>query len=53
VTTFAIFVLGLVVTGITGCGAVFIGLQEAADPHQSRVQDLTGFEKQVVGRTEP
>jgi len=49
-TTIAIFVLGLFVTTITGCGAVLIGLQEAADPNQTRFQDLSEFEKQVVDR---
>ncbi|NNE00461.1 MAG: hypothetical protein HKN47_24345 [Pirellulaceae bacterium] len=49
-TSFAIFVLGIIVTAITGIGAVLIGLQEAADPSQSRVEDLAPFEKQLVGR---
>lgn len=51
-TSFTIFVLGLFVTAITGAGAILIGLQEASDPSQSRVQDLTGLEKQIVGRNE-
>lgn len=51
-TTLAIFVLGVVVTIITGSGALLIGLQEASDPEQSRVQDLTALEKQLVGRDE-
>ena len=51
-TSFAIFVLGLVVTSITGAGAILIGLQEASDPDQSRIQDLTDLEKQIVGRDE-
>jgi hypothetical protein len=49
-TTLAIFALGLIVTAITGCGAVLIGLQEASDPKQSRVEDLTDLEKQIVNR---
>ena len=49
----AIFGLGLIVTVITGAGAVMIGLQEAADPVQSRVEDLTDVEKQIVGRESP
>ena len=49
-TSLAIFVLGLVVTAITGAGAILIGLQEASDPDQSRVEDLTTIEKQIVGR---
>ncbi len=52
-TSFAIFVLGLIVMLITGTGAVMIGLQEAADPDQSRVEDLTAVEKQIVGRGRP
>ncbi len=51
-TSLAIFVLGVIVTVITGAGAVLIGLQEASDPDQSRVQDLTDLEKQIVGRDE-
>jgi len=46
----AIFILGSVVTAITGVGAILIGLQEASDPKQSRVQDLTDIEKEIVGR---
>lgn len=52
-TTIAIFVLGLVVTAITGAGAILIGLQEAADPSLSRVEDLTELEKKIVGRKYP
>lgn len=52
-TSLAIFVLGLIVTVITGTGAVMIGLQEASDPGQSRVQDLTPMEKKIVGRGSP
>lgn len=52
-TSLTIFVLGLIVTVITGAGAVMIGLQEAADPGQSRVEDLTDVEKQIVGRGSP
>ena len=51
-TSVAIFLLGLIVTLITGVGAVLIGLQEAGDPSQSRVEDLAQFEKQMVGRGE-
>lgn len=52
-TLVAIFVLGLIVTSITGVGALLIGLQEAADPSQTRVEDLAQFEKQMVGRGDP
>ena len=51
-TSLAIFALGLVVTCITGAGAILIGLQEASDPDQSQIQDLTKLEKQIVGRDE-
>ncbi|MGI9474582.1 MAG: hypothetical protein ACR2NZ_23800 [Rubripirellula sp.] len=51
-TSFAIFVLGIVVTVITGVGAILIGIEEASDPDQSRVQDLTDLEKKIVGRDE-
>ena len=46
----AIFILGCIVTVVTGTAAVLVGLEEAADPTQSRVEDLTEFEKKVVGR---
>ena len=49
-TSLAIFVLGVIVTLVTGAGAILIGLEEASDPDQSRIQDLTGLEKQIVGR---
>jgi hypothetical protein len=49
-TPIAIFVLGLIVTAITGAGAIMIGLQEASDPVQSRLEDLTEVEKKLVGR---
>ena len=47
-----IFALGVIVTVITGVGAILIGLEEASDSDQSRVQDLTHLEKQIVGRNE-
>jgi hypothetical protein len=51
-TSLAIFALGVIVSMITGAGAILIGLQEASDLSQSRVQDLTDFEKRIVGRDE-
>lgn len=51
-TALSIFVLGLCVTAVTGYGAILIGLQEAADPVQSDVDELTELEKQIVGRGE-
>jgi len=52
VTSFAIFVLGLIVASIAGVGAVLIGFEEASDASQSRLQDLTEIEKKFVGRSE-
>ena len=49
-STFAIFLVGLIVTVITTLGAALIGLEEAADPKHSRVEDLTETEKHLVGR---
>jgi hypothetical protein len=49
-TVVGIFVLGTIVTVITGYAAFLVGLEEAADTTQSRVQDLTAIEKKIVGR---
>ena len=49
-TALGIFILGTIVTAITGYAAVLVGLEEAADSTQSRVQDLTAIEKRLVGR---
>ena len=49
-TVLGIFVLGTIVTAITGCAAVLVGLEEAADTSQSRINDLTAIEKKLVGR---
>ena len=49
-TAVAIFLLGLIVSSVTGVGALLIGLEEAADPSQSRLEDLSKFERKVVGR---
>ena len=46
----AIFILGSIVTAVTATAAVLVGLEEAADPCHSRVEDLTEFEKRLVGR---
>ena len=48
--TIAIFIIGLFVSGITLAAATLVGLQEASDPAQSRVEDLTEFEKKIVDR---
>ena len=49
-TTIAIFILGLFVSGITLTAATFVGLQEASDPALSRVDDLTDIERKIVDR---
>lgn len=49
-STLVIFIIGFIVTVITFIGALLIGLQEAADPVQSRPQDLVEFEKELVDR---
>lgn len=49
-TTAAIFILGLVVSGITLAASLLVGLHEAADPSLSRVEDLTEIEKKIVDR---
>ncbi len=49
-TALGIFILGSIVTAITGCAAVLVGLDEAADTTQSRAQDLTAIEKKLVDR---
>ena len=46
----AIFIVGVFVSGLTLTAAVLVGLQEAADPALSRIQDLTEAEKKIVGR---
>jgi hypothetical protein len=51
VSPIAILILGIIVTAITGTGAVLVGLQEAADP-RTRTQDLSELEKKVTGRDE-
>ncbi len=45
-----IFVVGLFVSGVVVTAVVLIGLQEAADPALSRVEDLTEIERKIVGR---
>ncbi len=49
-TTLAIFLLGLLVTGITLTAVVMVGLDEAADPLHSREEDLSSFESRFVDR---
>lgn len=49
-TTLAIFLLGVLVTGITFAAVILVGLDEASDPSHSRIQDLSPFERSVVNR---
>ena len=49
-STLIIFIVGLFVSGLTLTAAVLVGLQEAADPGLSRIDDLTKAEKKIVGR---
>ena len=51
-TTLGIFLLGTLVTGITFVAVILIGLDEAADPAHSRVEDLSSFEKSMVNRSD-
>jgi hypothetical protein len=48
-STLTIFVLGLVVTGLTIAAAFLIGVSEAADPAHSRPDDLSPLERSLVG----
>ena len=49
-STLAIFILGLIVTGMTLSAVFLIGLDEAGDPAQSRLSDLSSLEKNLVDR---
>jgi len=49
-STLAIFVLGLIVTGMTLSAVFLIGLDEAGDPTQSKLSDLSSLEKNLVNR---
>ena len=50
-STLAIFVLGLIVTGMTLAAVVLIGLDEAGDPAHSKLSDLSSLEKNLVNRS--
>jgi hypothetical protein len=43
-------VLGVFVTLLTLVAVVLVGLSEASDPEQARMQDLTEWEKALVSR---
>ncbi len=49
-STLAIFVLGLIVTGITLSAVFLVGLDEAGDPAQSKLSDLSSLERNLVNR---
>jgi len=49
-STLAIFVLGLIVTGMTLAAVFLIGLDEAGDPAHSKPGDLSSLEKNLVDR---
>ena len=50
-STIAIFILGLFVSGLTFTAMLFVGLQEASDPALSRYENLADYEKRIVNRT--
>jgi hypothetical protein len=50
-STLAIFLLGLIVTGMTLAAVVLIGLDEAGDPAHSKLGDLSSLEKNLVHRS--
>jgi hypothetical protein len=50
-TTLAIFVVGVLVTGMTVIAVFLIGLSEAGDPAHSRPGDLSGLERSLVNRS--
>jgi len=49
-TTLAIFLLGVLVTGVTLAAVLVVGLHEAADSDHSRYQDLSSLERSIVDR---
>ena len=49
-TTLGIFLLGILVTGVTLAAVILIGLDEAADPAHSRLEDLSSIERSLVDR---
>ena len=48
--TLGIFLLGVLVAGVTFAAVILIGLDEAADPAHSRLEDLSSIEKSLVDR---
>jgi hypothetical protein len=48
--TLPIFLLGLIVTGITIAAVLVVGVDEAGDPNHARDADLTPLERALVNR---
>lgn len=49
-TAVTIFVIGVLVTGMTLTAVVLVGVTEAADPAHSRPEDLWDWERALVNR---
>ncbi|MFN0060144.1 MAG: hypothetical protein ACKVX7_16925 [Planctomycetota bacterium] len=49
-STAIIFGVGVFVVAITSMAILSVGLGEAADPHHSRSEDLTAWERALVRR---
>ena len=49
-TAVTIFVIGVLVTGMTLTAVVLVGVSEAADPAHSRAEDLSDWERALVNR---
>ena len=47
-----IFLLGVLVTGMTIAAVLMIGIDEAGDVNHSREEDLSAFERAIVDRSE-
>jgi hypothetical protein len=49
-STLAIFLVGILVFGMTVTAVILIGLSEAGDPAHSRPSDLSSLERSLVNR---
>ena len=49
-TNLVIFLLGVLVTGITIAAVLIVGINEAADTSHSRDEDLLPIERELVDR---
>lgn len=45
-----VFIVGLCVSAMSFVAVLLVGLQEAGDPDQSRLEDLTDLEREIVSR---